>query len=179
MHQLLTAVTTQGRRRGDAAHQIRRSANEVFRCAHVPPIAGIDIAVDLAVAVGEQGREHLAFHRNLPALRNPVDDVAFEDIAAGIDLVGRRILRLLQKGDYAVLLVGGYAAECPRVAHPHQLQRDIGSIASVEVQQLGQIRAREHIAVKHHRGVVAQLAGNVGDAAASPQGMLLGHVFDL
>ena len=40
------------------------------------------------------------------------------------------------------------------------------------------VRAGEHVAVEHHRGVVAQFARNFGDSAAGAQRALLGHVVD-
>ena len=170
-------MPAQRRRRGDAAHQIRRPAHEVLRRAHVAPVAGVDVAADLD-PFGEQRGEHFTLDRDLAAMGNPVDDLAREHIAARVDLVGRRILGLLQKScDTAIF--GRYTAECPRVSDPYQVQGQIGLLFMVIVQQLPQIGSGEHIAVEDHRGVVAQPRRDVGDAAAGAQRVLLGHVFDL
>ncbi|PQM49647.1 hypothetical protein C1Y40_00123 [Mycobacterium talmoniae] len=167
----------QRRGRCDPAHQVRRAADEVFRGAHIAPVAGVDVPAH-GDPVRQQRREHLPFHRDGAPARDAVDDRAVEHVAAGVDLVGRRILGLLQKrGDPAVL--GGHAAERPRVADPHQMQGQIGVVAVVVVEQLAQVGAGEHVAVEHHRGVVAQLVGDVGDAAAGAQRLGLGHVLDL
>ena len=59
--------------------------------------------------------EGLALDRDLPAGRDQVDHPATEDVAAGVDLVGDRILGLLHEGRDPALRVGGHAAEGPGV----------------------------------------------------------------
>ena len=178
MHQALPALPGQRRRRGDAAYQIGRTADEVLRGSHIPPVAGVDVARHLG-AVGEQRREELALHRDLPAARDEVDDAALEDVGAGIDLVGGRIFGLLQKRQHISVTVGRYRTEGAGVADPHQVQGDIGIALGVGGQHGAQVHPGEHVTVEHHHGVIAQFGYDVGDTATGAQRGLFGDVVDL
>jgi hypothetical protein len=59
------------------------------------------------------------------------------------------------------------------------MQSDVGAVGAVKVQQLAQVRPGQHVTVEHHDGVVAQVVGDVGDAAAGAQRLFLGDVVDL
>jgi hypothetical protein len=59
------------------------------------------------------------------------------------------------------------------------LQRDVGGVALVAVQQRAQVRAGKHVAVEHQGGVVAQLRRHIGDTAAGAQRLVLNDVVDL
>ena len=108
-----------------------------------------------------------------------VDDLALEHVAARVDLVGRRILRLLQeRGDHAVR-IGRHTTECARITDPDQMQRDVGVVVVMGGEQGAEVGAGQHVAVEHHRGVVPQLRRDVGDAAAGAERLLLDDVVDL
>src|SRR5580698_7799269 len=106
-------MATQRGRWSDAAHPVRRPAYEVLRGTHVTPVAGVDVAAHRD-AFGQQGGKHLALDRHLAAAWNAIDGLAREHVAAGVDLVSRRIFGLLQKCCDTPIF-SGYATKSPRV----------------------------------------------------------------
>src|SRR5699024_1976287 len=104
----LAVAALQQRRRGDAADQVRGAAHEVGRGAHVTPVRVVDVAVDAAAVVQER-RENLALDADGAAGGDVLDDLAAEHVAAGVDLVGRRVLGFLQEFEDAVVVVRRHA----------------------------------------------------------------------
>ena len=175
MHEALAPAATQSRRRRDTAHQICRSAHEVLRCAHVAPVTGVDVPAHPDV-IGEQGGKHLPLHRHLPATRDPVDDVAVENVTAGVDLVGRGVFGLLQERQHVAVRIGGHTAEGPRITDTDQMQREFGVALVMSVEQRAQIDTGKHVAVEDQHGVAAQQRRDVRDSAARAQRSFFGDV---
>ena len=175
MHEGLAATVPQGGRRRDPADEVGRAADEVLGRTHVPPVRVIDVCVDVT-ALGEQPGEHLTLDRHRQAGRDGFDDLALEHIGAGIDLVGRRVLGLLQeRGDPAVG-VGRDAAERAGVADPHEVDGDVGVGGAVTVDDVADIGATEDVAVEHHDRARGQFVEDVADTAAGAQRLVFGDV---
>ena len=152
--------------------------DEILRRTHIAPIAGVDESAHLGSG-GQQAGENLAFHRHVPTARDAIDDVAREDIAAGVDLVGRRILGLLQECQDVSVGVGGNRSERTRVTDPDQMQRDIRIAFVMSLQHRAEVHPGQHVTVEHHHGVVAQHRRNIGDTATGSERLVLGDVIEL
>ena len=119
----------QRRRRRDAAHQVGRAAHEVLGRAHVAPVAWSRRSrTPCSPSASSAGNTSRSTDTSRPA-RDAVDDLALEHVAARVDLVGRRVLGLLQERRHPAVGVGGHAAERARIADPHQVQRHVGVVA--------------------------------------------------
>ncbi len=171
-------MAVERRRRGDAADQVRRAAHEVLRRAHVPPVGGVDEPVD-APALTEQLGEGLTLDRHRLALGDLLDELTAEHVAAGVDLVGRRILGLLQEVLDAPVVVGGDAAERARIGDADQVHRQVGVLLAVQGEDFPQVGPAEDVAVEHHDRRGGELGQDVADAAAGAQGFGLHDVGDV
>ena len=144
-----TGRARRGRR--DAGDQVGRAADERRRRAEVEPVGGVDVP-EHPGAGGEQTGEGLPLDRDHPPGRDGLDDAALEDVAAGVDLVGTAGSRSSPGTPDPAVRVGGHQPERPRVGDPDQVQRDVGVVAGVGVQQRAQVEAGEDVAVEDQHG---------------------------
>ena len=176
--QRLARRTGQRGRRCDPADQVRRAAHEVHRGAHVAPVRDVDVAGDPRPR-REQPRERLTLDRHRPALRDRLDHLAAEHVAARVDLVRRRVFGLLQERRHPPVRVGGHAAERAGVLHSHEVQGDVGLRPAVRVDDGGEVRAGQHVAVEDQDVARGEVLEDVADAAAGAQRLVLDDVLDL
>ena len=127
----------------------------------------------------QQSRESLALDRDNAIGRNRLDDRTLEYVAAGVDLVGRRVLSLFQEGGYPSIGIGRHAAKGTRISHVEQMHGDIGILVMVRGEDSLQVHSGQHIAIEDHDRVIAQLVVDIADAAAGTECGLFHHVLNL
>ena len=86
-----------------------------------------------------------------------LDDLAFEYVTSGIDLVCRWVLRLLEEGGDAAVLVGGYSAEGSGVTNSNEMKGDICIGSGVGIEHGCQVGTPEDITVEHDDVVGTEL----------------------
>ena len=93
MHVRGAAQAGEGRRAEAAIHDVAVDLRVLFRRADVDPVAVVDVGDECLAALDER-REVAALDRPRDVARNAIERVGLEDVNAGVDLVGRDLLRL-------------------------------------------------------------------------------------
>ena len=164
----------------DSAYDIARRVDQRLRRTDVAPVGRLAIA-DHHGTVAKQPRKRLALQGHHLTGGDRVDDAAPEDVAAGVDLVGDRIRRLLEERQHPIVSIGRHTAEGGRVRHLDQMQGQLG-IGRVDMLQLsGDVVAGQLVAVEHDHPIVggAQQRGRgVAQPTAGAERLGLGHVVE-
>src|SRR5699024_3046809 len=83
---------------------------------HISPVGIIHVTKDL-VAFFQHTREGLTLNRNHAVFWDGGNQVFFKDVAASINLIGRRIFSLFQKLQHSAIVISWHAAKGTWVTH--------------------------------------------------------------
>ena len=134
-------------------HEVGRALHVGRRRPEVEPVRRVDVALQHR-ARGEQPGEGLPLHRDGATGGDVVDHRPAEDVAAGVDRLGRRVVGLLDELQHPAGLVGGHRAERSCVLDLDEVQRDVSGARRVGCQLADEVVAGEHVSVEDDDRVV-------------------------
>ncbi len=145
--------------RHGAVEDVAVGAQVRLGLAEVDPVVVGGEGVQRTVARADQLGEGLALDRHRPAGRDPGEDLALEQIGAGVDLVrgGLVARRLLDERLDAAVRVVDDGPERAGVVDVDQVQRADAALAAVVVEHRAQVERGEDVAVEDEERAVDEL----------------------